>query len=210
MKAVNLLPRERGGNQLAAKRGGLREPLLILSIVAVVLVVTGVGYEAHSAGSTVAARNAAISSLDAQIAALPKPETQPAATGSTSRTAAVTKLVDERTSWDGFLSSISRVVPEDVWMLSLSAQPSAPVAGATTSAAPAPAPATPGAAPSGFTVTGYTYSQPSVARLMRRLALVPWLQDVSLVTTTKSALANRTVYQFTIGANFVALPEVGT
>jgi Tfp pilus assembly protein PilN len=202
MKAVNLLPRDRGGNQLAAKRGGLREPLLLLSIVVVVLVVGGIGYEARSVSSTVAARNATIGSLDAQIAALPKPDTQTSATGATSRAAAVTKLVEQRTSWDGFLSSLSRVVPEDVWMMSLSAQPSAVTPGAVT---PAPAPTA-----NGFTVTGYTYSQPSVARMMRRLALVPWLQDVNLVSSTKSAISDHTVYQFTIGGNFVGLPEVGT
>src|SRR3954452_5177712 len=122
MKAVNLLPRDRGGNQNAAKLGSVREPLLLLSILTLVVVVGAIGYETHSVGSTVAARNATIGSLDAQLAALPKPETQASATGAAGRTTAVTRLVQQRTSWDGFLWSISRVVPEDVWMLSLSAQ----------------------------------------------------------------------------------------
>jgi hypothetical protein len=46
--------------------------------------------------------------------------------------------------------------------------------------------------------------------MMRRLELVPWLQDVSLVNSQKSAIDSHTVYQFTLGANFVPLPEVGT
>jgi Tfp pilus assembly protein PilN len=75
---------------------------------------------------------------------------------------------------------------------------------ATTPPAPAPAPA-----PT-VTFTGYTYSQPSVARMMRRLELVPWLQNVSLTTSTKTAINAHTVYQFTLGASFVSLPEVGT
>ena len=65
------------------------------------------------------------------------------------------------------------------------------------------------ATPTGFTVTGYTYSHPSVARLMRRLSLVPWLSDVSLVSSAKTAIANRTIYQFTVGASVASLPEVG-
>ena len=65
-------------------------------------------------------------------------------------------------------------------------------------------PSTPGA----FTVTGYTYSQPSVARLMRRLRMVPWLDGVSLTTSSKTTLADHVVYQFTLGANVISTPEV--
>jgi Tfp pilus assembly protein PilN len=203
MKAVNLLPQGGGGH--GAKRAGFPEPLLVLAIGVTVLVVGAVGYSTHSASSTVAARNATISGLDSQLAALPKAAEQTPASGATTRTAALTTLAQQRTSWDGFLWSISRVVPEDVWVLSLSAQGSA-APSATPGAPVAPV----AAAPTGFTVTGYTYSQPSVARMMRRLDLVPWLQDVSLVTSSKTAIANQTVYQFTVGANFVGLPEVGT
>ena len=60
-----------------------------------------------------------------------------------------------------------------------------------------------------FTVSGYTYTQPSVARLMRRLRLVPWLSGVSLTTSSKTSLSDRVVYQFTLGANVIPLPEVG-
>jgi Tfp pilus assembly protein PilN len=60
------------------------------------------------------------------------------------------------------------------------------------------------------TFTGYTYSQPAVARMMRRLDLVPWLQDVTLVSSTKTAINNHKVFQFTLGANFNPLPQVAT
>jgi len=49
-----------------------------------------------------------------------------------------------------------------------------------------------------------------VARMMRRLELVPWLQDVNLVSSTKTAINNHKVFQFTLGANFNPLPQVAT
>ena len=120
---------------------------------------------------------------------------------------ALTTIAGGRPKWDGFLFFLSRVVPEDVWLLSLTA--SAPATAPVPPAAPStPVPAT--ATPSTVLFTGYTYSQPSVARMMRRLELVPWLQDVSLVNSTKTAIDQHTVYQFTLGANFISLPEVGT
>ena len=60
--------------------------------------------------------------------------------------------MQQRASWDGFLGTLSRVVPEDVWLLSLSAQE--PTAGAV------PTPTTPSStagATSSVTFTGYTY-----------------------------------------------------
>src|SRR2546423_13150177 len=107
MKAVNLLPQGRGSH--GAKGGGFPEPLLVLAIGVTVLVIGAVGYSTHSASSTVAARNATISGLDSQLAALPKAAEQTPATGATTRTAALTTLAQQRTSWDGFLWSISRV-----------------------------------------------------------------------------------------------------
>jgi Tfp pilus assembly protein PilN len=173
----------------------------------VVLAAAAVGFAAHSASSTVSSRNAAVRDLDTQLSKLAAAQTAQQATttaAAPSRATAATTITTQRTSWDGFLSSLSRVVPEDVWVMNLTA---GSTSSGTTPTAPPPSA---GAPPSSFLVTGYTYSQPSVARLMRRLALVPWLQDVNLVTSTKTAIANHTVYQFTVGANFVTLPEAGT
>ena len=46
--------------------------------------------------------------------------------------------------------------------------------------------------------------------MMRRLDLVPWLQDVTLVSSTKTAINSHKVFQFTLGANFNPLPQVAT
>jgi Tfp pilus assembly protein PilN len=189
---------------------------LPLSIVVAAAVAAGVGFAAHSASTTVASRNVAITQLDAQLAKLAAENPQASGSTAASQLSVVTTIMQQRASWDGFLGTLSRVVPEDVWLLTISAQePTTPVA-VPWSAAPAPAtpaPATPAPAVGGassVTFTGYTYSQPSVARMMRRLDLVPWLQGVSLVSSTKTAINNHKVFQFTLGANFNPLPDVAT
>ena len=206
MRAVNLIPPERrGGHRPASSRSTFREPLLPLSIAVAAAVVAGVGFAAHSAGSTVASRNAANAQLDAQLAKTTAAKQQPSTAAGPSRLSTVSSIMQQRASWDGFLGTLSRVVPEDVWLLSISAQEP------TTAAAPAPTTPAPAAGgTSSVTFTGYTYSQPSVARMMRRLDLVPWLQDVSLVSSTKTAINDHKVFQFTLGANFNPLPEVAT
>jgi hypothetical protein len=64
---------------------------------------------------------------------------------------------------------VSQVLPSDVWLLTLNGL------------APALAPAaTPDTAPTGFVVTGCTYSQDSVARFLARLSIVPDLSGMTL------------------------------
>ncbi len=200
MRAVNLIPLDRRGTRSASALASLfRSPMLVLAIVVAIAVVAGVVVEARSAASTVTARQQTLRDLDAQVAKLPKPSS----TGITSRLSIVTTVADQRTTWDGFLSAVSKVIPEDVWLLNLSASTSS----GTTSAVPS-APAV--TAPTDFTITGYTYTQPSVARLMRRLRLVPWLSNVSLTTSSKTNVGEHFLYQFTLGANVISLPEVGS
>ena len=206
MRAVNLIPPERRGAQRrSGSRSAFRQPLLPLSIALAAVAAAGVGLAAHSASSTVASRNAQVAQLDAQLAKLATQQQQTSGGGSASQLSVVTTLMQQRASWDGFLGTLSRVVPENVWLLSLSAQEP------TVGAVPTPTtPASPTAATSSVTFTGYTYSQPAVARMMRRLDLVPWLQDVTLVSSTKTAISNHKVFQFTLGANFNPLPQVAT
>jgi hypothetical protein len=42
---------------------------------------------------------------------------------------------------------------------------------------------------------------------MRRLDIVPWLQNVSLSSSSKNAIGNDTIYQFTLTATVVPTPE---
>jgi Tfp pilus assembly protein PilN len=217
MKAVNLLPSDHRGPRRASPIEPLvKNPLLVLAIVFAIAVVGGLALMLRSANSTVSSRQATLRQLEDQFARLPKP--QPGAVGAqqtqAARLSTVTSVAEHRQPWDGFLSAVSLVMPEDVWLLNMNAS------GQSATATPAPAAtsstsstssssAAPSAASTAFTITGYTYTQPSVARLMRRLALVPWLNGVSLTTSTKTLLGNHTVYQFTLGANVMTLPEVG-
>jgi Tfp pilus assembly protein PilN len=97
------------------------------------------------------------------------------------------------------------VLPDDVWLLTLSA--TAPVTAAT---APTPAASTSSSSsdPStslvgtlGFNIEGYTYSHDAVARLLTRLAVVPDLEQVQLLTSEQAKLGARNVIHFTIAAN---------
>jgi Tfp pilus assembly protein PilN len=198
MRAVNLIPADRGRKRNASLPSVSLNPLLLLGVVVAVAAVAGVVVETRSANSTVSARQQALRDVEAQIAKVPKPDVP--RPGVTSRLSVVTAVAPQRTSWDGFLSAVSRVIPEDVWLTTMSAASTSP-------AAVVPGPST-APVPNGFSLTGYTYSQPSVARLMRRLTLVPWLSDVSLTTSNKTTLNNHIVYQFTLGANVIPLPEV--
>src|SRR5262245_56608513 len=207
MRAVNLIPQERrGAKRRSSSRSTFRKPLLPLSIALAAVAAAGVGLAAHSASSTVASRNAEIAQLDAQLAKLSaEQQQQTSGGGSTSQLSVVTSLMQQRASWDGFLGTVSRVVPENVWLLSLSAQHP------TTDAVPTPtAPAPAQGAASSVTFTGYTYSQPAVARMMRRLELVPWLQDVTLVSSTKTAINSHNLSHDTLAATSTPLPQVAT
>jgi len=207
MKAVNLLP----DDHITTKRPSrvsrlLPNPLYLGSGAVMVAATAGLGFAAWSATSTVTSKQHQLSALNAQIASLPAPPNTPSgpASAEPGRIAAVTSLVNDRMPWDHFLDTLSRVMPEDSWLSTLVA--SSPGAAATLAAAAPPtatgAPA-PAAGSSTFTITGFTYSEPSVARVLRRLALVPWLTGLNLVTTSQTTLNTTTLYQFTIGATVV-------
>ena len=49
-----------------------------------------------------------------------------------------------------------------------------------------------------LTITGYTYSQAGVARLMERLQVLPDLKNVQLTTSVKKQIGGQRVVNFTI------------
>lgn len=168
-----------------------------------------------------------LNALQATIATLPSATASNTEIAAPPRKTALVALAGARLPWDGFLDAFARVVPENVWLTTL--QANSPGAGPTVAADEAAAAAAAEAAsgqttttsttaqpvsaplvtssPSTFTISGYTYSQPAVARLMRRLELIPWLANINLVSSSTSAIGNSTVVQFTVGANVVAASE---
>ena len=100
-------------------------------------------------------------------------------------------------AWDRILREISLILPDDVWLTSLSAtSPAAAAAAAQGSPA--------AAALSSFVLSGATYSQPSVARLLARLTVVPDLANVALESSATQSIGEKKVVQFTIRATVKA------
>jgi Tfp pilus assembly protein PilN len=196
MRPANLLPAD------LARGDGKQLPLPAIAAVgagcAVGVLLAGGYMTTHS---TVTKRQAELASIQAQIAAVPKPPPVKASTISPAlaaekdaRQAAVDQAISSRTSWDTVLREVSLILPEDVWLQSLSAK-----AGAASPAADSAAPA----AGNSITLTGSTYSQEGVARLLTRLALVPHLDKVALQSSSSAQVGGQPVVNFTISADVV-------
>jgi Tfp pilus assembly protein PilN len=52
-----------------------------------------------------------------------------------------------------------------------------------------------------MTFAGYTYSQEGVARLLSRLAVVPALENVKLVSSTQATVGDQQAISFSIQAD---------
>jgi Tfp pilus assembly protein PilN len=197
MRAVNLLPRDERAKRTTAEQAPIFVGLGLLLVVFVVLCVMFLG-----ASASVKDKQNALGDAKAQLAQLPPlPRAQTAieaglAGEQKARVSAVTSALSRRVSWDRVLREFATVLPDDVWLTSLSAHaPSSPA-----SAAPA-APVAPGTAPDGFVINGYTYSQDGVARLLSRLNVLPDLTNVQLQTSSLTKVGLQDVVQFTILAN---------
>jgi len=215
VRAVNLLPRDE--SKRPRKRMTLTSQLtLVLPFVVVLLLAAGY----LLASSKVNDNKSTLKALQDELAAIPPVANQPQPNAELvvqrdQRISALALALQSRVAWDRVLREVSSVLPEDVWLTSLSAtSPSA------TSAPPPPAttttttdssssetttatttPTPPPAAGAPLDLEGYTYSQEGVARLMSRLSVIPELEDVKLVSSTESQVSGRPEFQFSIGAN---------
>ncbi len=218
MRAVNLLPTDRN---IAKGSSGLdqnRKSLLIGSGVVGALIIVGLSVMVWSSSSSVSDKSKQLDALQSQIASTPTgANVQP---DMSSKKATVASLVTNRLAWDQFLGALSKVMPENVWLQNLqstvpgaaatiaSEQAAAAAAATATSSSTTTtttaAAATTSVLPSTFTISGFTYSQPAVALMMRRLAIVPWLTGVSLVSSSKTSVGADTLFQFTVKASLVS------
>jgi Tfp pilus assembly protein PilN len=108
------------------------------------------------------------------------------------RVSALSTALSSRTAWDRVFREFSLVLPEDVWLTTLTAKaPISPLTNAPTS----------GAAPSQFTIQGRTYSHDGVARLLSRLQVVPDLTNIQLLSSTLGQVGGQDVVDFSIAAD---------
>lgn len=194
MRAVNLLPRD--GQREKRKP----QTLQLVAVVGVVLATGLICASFLMKSSAVAQERTNLDLAHKELAAIPPPAAVHAADPGLQQTrnarlTAVASALDRRVPWDRLLRQLSLVLPEDVWLTTLSAR--SPSAATTTDAAPA----LPGAAPDTFVFSGYSYSHESVARLLARLAVVPDLANVQLQRSALTRVAGRQIVQFTIVAS---------
>lgn len=201
MRAVNLLPRDAPVKSFAANRGVAFGGVGGAALVTAVLATMTLG-----AGGDVNQKQSELDSLRAQIAAVPRPVAQDSsgdaqlAAEKGARVGALSLALGGRVAWDRVLRQLSLVLPEDVWLTSLSA--TAPTAAAA-------APTADAASGSGFTLVGSTYSQDGVARFLSRLSVVPDLANVRLVSSQVALVSDRELVQFTVLAD-VRPPGAGS
>jgi Tfp pilus assembly protein PilN len=190
MRAVNLLPRDEPTKSFQATRGVVFGGVGGAALVTALLVAMTM-----NAGGAVDAKQAEVDALRSEIAAIPAPTVTDTSTDDAlatekgARVGALSAALTSRVAWDRVLRQVSLVLPEDVWLTKLSAT------------APTPATAESAPAASGVTLAGSTYSQNGVARFLSRLAVIPDLANVRLLSSQSALVNERELVQFTMLAD---------
>ncbi len=219
MQAVNLLPAYARPAGRWATIGKELSPASVIRIggitAAACAILIGALYfyersTVNDRRSTLADTQARLTAVEATAAPL-----RTAEASSTARSTVIRTVSGSRVAWESVLGDLARVLPDQVSLQSLTAQSPTPAAGAVTastaaaaanadtastgssSAPPVAAPVA--VAPTTFTISGTTTSHVRVASVLDRLALLPWLSDVTLNSSTHSATGDA----FNITAGFV-------
>ena len=203
MRAFNLMPKE------DPREKGSRLGLAAAGVAALgVLVVAGLAGGYLFVGAGVTTKQGELDGLRAQLAELEVPAEAPSGGGSAlasdgqARTAALSTALAGRIAWDRVLRKVSLVIPDGVWLTTLSGTTPNAAGGAPA----APAPAVPGqASPNSLTAAGFATSQEDVALLLSRLESIPELTAVQLQSSTRGADDAARSYSFTILASVDSL-----
>jgi Tfp pilus assembly protein PilN len=194
MRAVNLLPEElRPGHRWAriGRRAQARKVLGASGLAAGVLAIALMGLVVHARG-VVADRQATLREVEARLLAAEAKaaEVRAARAATEARLAAARDVIARRVVWEDVMRDLGRVLPRSAYLQSLQVSTGAAPADGTT-------------APTGFTIIGFADSQNRVAQVLDRLALLPWLDGVSLTSSVRGGgTGEGTPVQFTIGATF--------
>jgi Tfp pilus assembly protein PilN len=204
MRAVNLLPRDHG--QRTIKKESL--PLLVGGC-AFLLVAAVLGAMFMMGSGKIASEQRKLDDLNRQFQALPPPPPGPTAAQQqlqgeqSARVSALTTAMTSRVSWDRVFREFSLILPEDVWLTSLSAK--SPISPATNTSSTGGS-----TVPSMFTIQGRTYSHDGVARLLSRLQFLPDLTNVQLISSTRSVVGKQPIVDFNIAADIAAAGGSGS
>jgi Tfp pilus assembly protein PilN len=190
VRAVNLLPRDEAPKSFEKNRG-----VAFGAAGGLALVTVGLCAMLLTTGGAIKDRRVTLESLRAELAALPSSTNnvdpgEEASLGAekSARTSALSTALADRVAWDSVLRQISQVLPQDVWLASLTT--TAPIAEPGTVAEPA-----------GVELVGSTYSQSGVARFLARLAVVPSLTNVTLQSSFSVTTGSQPLVQFSIRAH---------
>ena len=210
-RGVNLLPK---GSQ--PKRAN-RSTLISIGVpVAAAVPLAALSFFYLNAHSNVVSQQSQLDAVRAEIATLPRPKAPVISTGvvgdEAARATAVASVLGGRVAWDAVFRDMSRILPENVWLSTLSlTQPvaanladgtAAPTTSSTSSTTTTPAAPTPiQGPPTAVSIDGYTYTQPDVARLLARLATLPSLQRVTLTSSQSENVGTKPVIHFVIVAD---------
>ena len=194
MRAINLLPRDEVKRSFEAKRGvafGAAGGAALITVLLAAAII--------SASGTTSEQRSRIDSLNAELAALPESpadretevDDETLVAEKSARIAALSTALGTRVAWDRVLRQISQVLPRDVWLTSLGSTeaPTTPTGVPGSQVAP------------GVVLSGSTYSQDGVARVLARLSVAPELTNVRLQTSTVQPIGSRRIVQFTIMAD---------
>jgi Tfp pilus assembly protein PilN len=184
MEAVNLLPAyARPGNPWAAVGKDLTPRRVATPAgVAACVIALGLGLGYLHERSVVNDRRSTLAEVQAQ-AAVAEAKAAPlraAQSAAAVRMAAAGTVSSSRIAWERLLADLSRVLPSQVYLQSMTLQSPTPLAPGATTAASTTVPAV---GPSGFAATGVATSHVRVALVLDRLARLPWLSDVTLVSS---------------------------
>jgi Tfp pilus assembly protein PilN len=195
VRAVNLLPREQ--SQRTIKKESL--PVLV-GACSGVLVAAVLGAMFMMGSGKVAAQQRDLDDLNRLYQALPpapvgpSPAQQQLAGEQSARVSALSTAMTSRVAWDRVFREFSLVLPDDVWLTTLSAKsPVSPLTNVPTATGAGP--------PTQFTIHGRTYSHDGVARLLSRLQVVPDLTNVQLESSTLAKVGGQDVVEFSIAAD---------
>jgi Tfp pilus assembly protein PilN len=188
MEAVNLLPAyARPGHPWAAVGRDLSPRRVVTAAgVAACVIVLGLGLGFLHERSVVNDSRATLTEVQGQ-AAVADAKAAPLRTAQAAaqvRTAAAGTVSASRIAWEGLLADLSRVLPSQVYLQSMSLQSPAPLA---PGAATAVTTVDPTLGASGFAATGVASSHVRVAAVLDRLARLPWLSNVLLVSSTSGS-----------------------